>query len=109
MQASDELTRGREAYAARTWTAAADAFGAADEQAALGPEDLELLAITLFMLGREEAHYAAYERAHQGHQDAGATARAARCAFWIGMKLFMSGAVARGGGWIARANRLVED
>ena len=61
------------------------------------------------MVGRNDEHLGALERAHQGHIDAGAPLRAASCAFWIGMRLFMNGEVSRGGGWLARAQRLVED
>src|SRR5712691_7326564 len=82
VSAIDELSRGREAYAARAWASAADALRAADAGMPLGPDDLELLATALFMLGRDEEHYAALERAHHGHIDCGATPRAARCAFW---------------------------
>src|SRR5438128_404498 len=109
VSAIDELSRGREAYAGRAWASAADALHAADARTPLGPDDLELLATALFMLGREEEHYATFRRAHQGHIECGATPRAARCAYWIGMKLFMGGAVARGSGWLARAKRLLEE
>src|SRR5581483_813666 len=42
-----------------------------------------------------------------GYLDAGESRAAARCAFWIGMPLFMRGEAGRGGGWLARAERLV--
>ncbi|MGD2070825.1 MAG: LuxR C-terminal-related transcriptional regulator, partial [Gemmatimonadota bacterium] len=34
---------------------------------------------------------------------------AARCAFWLGFQLLMRGERARGGGWVARAERLLDD
>jgi DNA-binding CsgD family transcriptional regulator len=104
----DELQRGRDAYAERAWAQVAEALSAADEHGALGPPDLELLADALFMLGREAEHFATLERAHQGYVEAGAPAHAASCAFWIGMRLFMGGEMGRGGGWLARAQRLLE-
>ena len=81
---------------------------AADTRRLLGPEDLELLATAQFMIGREQDHLAALERAHEGYLEVGANLRAASCAFWIGMRLFLAGEVGRGGGWLARAGRLVE-
>ncbi|HEY8547601.1 MAG TPA: helix-turn-helix transcriptional regulator, partial [Acidimicrobiales bacterium] len=35
--------------------------------------------------------------------------RAGRCAFWLGFGLLLRGEEARGGGWLARAERLAED
>jgi DNA-binding NarL/FixJ family response regulator len=108
MNVTDELSLGRKAYEARAWGSAAEALAAADALTPLDADDLERFATALFMLGREEEHYAAFERAHQRHLESGSTARAARCAFWIGMKLLMGGAAGRGGGWLARATRLLE-
>jgi DNA-binding NarL/FixJ family response regulator len=108
VEATKELRRGREAYAVRAWRDAVEALTAADDQQSLGPEDLELLATALFMLGREEEYYAMLERAHREYLDARAERRAAYCAFWIGMSLFMAGEHGRGGGWLGRAHRLLE-
>jgi len=108
MEAVDELTRGREAYAAREWAAAAEALGAADASEPLEPADLELLATALFMVNRIDDHLAVLERAHHAYVAVAQPRRAAACAFWIGMRLFMGGEVGRGGGWLARAQRCVE-
>ncbi|MBW3593551.1 MAG: DNA-binding response regulator, partial [Actinobacteria bacterium] len=35
--------------------------------------------------------------------------RAARCAFWLGLPLLMKGEMARGGGWLARGARLLDE
>jgi DNA-binding NarL/FixJ family response regulator len=109
VNASDALERGRAAYDAWSWAEAAEALNAADAHDQLEPADLERLAVALFMLGRLEDHFALWERAHQGYIDARDTRRASRCAFWIGMQLFMRGEIGRGGGWLARADRLLED
>ncbi len=50
-----------------------------------------------------------WEQAHQGFLRRGAVEAAARCAIWLGMALFDRAEYARGGGWIARARRLLED
>ena len=49
------LERGREAHARQAWLAAFDSLAEADEQSALGPEDLELLATATLMLARDDA------------------------------------------------------
>lgn len=108
MEVTDQLQLGREAFTARRWAAVVDTLGAADAQQPLNPEDLRLLATALFMVGRQEEQLAVLERAHQLHLDEGSLRGAAACAFWLGMELFMGGEVSRGGGWLARANRLIE-
>jgi DNA-binding CsgD family transcriptional regulator len=108
VKVADQLKLGREAFGSRRWSAAAEALGAADDQHPLDASDLELLATALFMVGREEEHLLVLERAHQRHVEARSLRSAAACAFWLGMQLFMSGELSRGGGWLARANRLIE-
>jgi DNA-binding CsgD family transcriptional regulator len=108
MEAVDELTRGREAHSAREWALAAEALAGAEASAPLEPADLELLATALFMVNRVEDHLATLERAHRAYVEADQPRRAAACAFWIGMRLFMSGEVGRGGGWLGRAQQCVE-
>ena len=105
--AMDELERGRGAYDRRAWAEARDALTAADRSAGLGAEDLELLASVAFMLGRDDEFVAVLERAHHAHLADGATRRAARCAFWLGMNLFVRGEVGRATGWLGRAQRLL--
>jgi DNA-binding CsgD family transcriptional regulator len=104
----DTIQQGREAFAAREWAAAIDALRAADTRLPLDPEDLELLATALFLVGAEEEHYATLERAHHAYVERADLQRAASCAFWIGMPLFMRGEAGRGGGWLARAHRELE-
>jgi tetratricopeptide (TPR) repeat protein len=48
-------------------------------------------------------------RAHQEWLRLGAADRAARCGFWLAFRLLLRGEVARGGGWVARARRLLDD
>jgi DNA-binding CsgD family transcriptional regulator len=108
VEVTDQLQVGRDAVAARRWSAAVGALEAADAAEPLSPDDLRLLGTALFMVGRQEEQLAILERAHQRYLDAGSLRSAAACAFWIGMELFMGGDVSRGGGWLARANRLIE-
>ncbi len=60
----------------------------ADQAAPLGAEDLELLATSAYMLGRQQDYFRALERRYQAHLDAGEPIPAARSAFWIGVNLF---------------------
>ncbi|HEU5207631.1 MAG TPA: LuxR C-terminal-related transcriptional regulator [Gaiellaceae bacterium] len=108
MSAQIELERGREAYARRAWSAAYGHLAAADEVDRLATDDLELLATTAFMLGRDDEYIRVLERAHHDHLTAGETGRAIRNAVWIGLTLLIRGEVGPGSGWIGRAQRLLE-
>jgi DNA-binding CsgD family transcriptional regulator len=103
-----ELKRGRDSYAKSSWKEAFESLYRADRAAPLGAEDLELLARSAYMLGRDDDYVSGLERAHQAHLEAGGVAPAARCAFWIGHNLLFRGERARTSGWFARANRLLE-
>jgi DNA-binding CsgD family transcriptional regulator len=104
----DELERGRASYAARAWMDAHESLSSADQAAPLGAEDLERLATSAYMVGREDDHVSGLERAHHAYLDAGETLRAVRCAFWMGINLLLRGEMARATGWLGRAQRLVE-
>ncbi len=106
--ASDLVDQGRAAYARGNWADALEALAAAGEREGLAGEDLELLATASYMLGQEEEYFAALERSHQAHLDAGKGLRAARCAIWIGLNLARDGEMGQASGWLARAQRLVE-
>jgi DNA-binding CsgD family transcriptional regulator len=88
------------------WQAAYDELTSRD---ALAVDDLLQLATACYMLGRDEEHTAAMERAHLACLESGDRLRAARCAFWAGMPLMLRGETARGAGWLARGQRLVEE
>jgi DNA-binding CsgD family transcriptional regulator len=103
------LEHARELYRARAWGDAFAQLSAAAEHTPLHVDDLERLAVSAYLLGRDAACTDAWIRAHEDCLHRGDTARAVRCAFWLGMKLMLSGETARGGGWIARAQRLVDD
>lgn len=85
-----------------------ESLSAADRSDELGAEDLELLATAAYMIGREDDYLALLERAHRAHLDAGEALAAVRCAFWVGVNLARQGEMGRAGGWLARAQRLLE-
>ena len=103
-----DLERARAAYEARAWQAAYDAFARADAEEPLGAQDLELLAVSLLMLARDDDAVATLERAHHLHVERGETLPAVRVATWIGMNLAYSGVVGPAMGWLGRAQHLLE-
>jgi DNA-binding CsgD family transcriptional regulator len=103
-----ELERGRKAYTAQAWSEAYEALSRADDGSVLGGGDLELLGTSAYMLGRESEYLQLLERAHRAHLDAGEALAALRCAFWVGVNLARQGEMGRAGGWLARAQRLLE-
>ena len=99
----DALGRGRESYARRAWADAYESLSEAEEA-----DDLELLARSAYMLGRDEDYRSALERAYHAHVDGGDSPRAARSAWWIGHNLLFHGETAPARGWFARGQRLLE-
>jgi hypothetical protein len=104
----DKLERGRECYGRRAWADAYQWLSLADEAAPLGGGDLELLATSAYLIGRDDEFLRALDRAHDAYLDAGEGVRAARCAFWLGLRLALRGEIGRATGWFAPARRLRE-
>jgi DNA-binding NarL/FixJ family response regulator len=109
MTTAGALDRARDAFARHAWAEAHAQLAALGHGSPLGPADLERLAMAAFLVGRDDDCAQAWARAFQGWLDAGDAPRAARCAFWLGFKLLHRGELARGGGWLARARRLLDD
>lgn len=107
--AAGTLELGRASFKQRAWGTAYEQLTAAGAATPLGPEDLDLLALSAFLIGRYNESVDILVRAHQAHLAEGSAERAAYCAFWLGMQLFDLGEPARAGGWFARAQRLVEE
>lgn len=105
---ADEIERGRESYGRRAWADAYKSLSLADQAAPLDVQDLERLAISAYLTGRDDDYLRALERAHHAHLDARECARAVRCAFWLGLRLILRGEPSAGTGWLARARRLLE-
>jgi len=103
-----KLKQGRESYRRRAWNDAYRWLSLADQTTPLETKDLELLAMSAYLIGRDDDYLSALERAHQAYLDAGEGVRAVRCAFWLGMRLFFREETGRATGWFARAQRLLE-
>ena len=108
MGTNDDLESGRESYSSSAWATAYESFSRAEQLAPLAAEDLELLATSVYMLGREDEWMRILERAFRGYSDAGETRRAVRCAFWIGIQLALRGEMGPATGWLGRAQRLLD-
>ncbi len=109
MGAVDPLMAGREAYGRLAWRDAYEQLADADQQAPLDSGDLERLAQAAYLVGALDAATDAWERAHHAHLDRGDTAAAVRCGFWLGLALFLQGEHARGGGWLGRGRRILDN
>ena len=103
-----DVERGREAFDRRAWAQAFSGLVGADQHGGLDAADLERLAVSAYLIGRVGDSAAAWERAHRACWDAGDVLHAARCAFWLAFVLLNRGELARGGGWVHRAQRLLD-
>jgi ATP/maltotriose-dependent transcriptional regulator MalT len=103
-----DLDEGRAAFGRRAWGDAHARLSAADEVSPLGIDDLERLAVTAYLVGKDAESLEAWTRAHQLCLDQADPRRAARCAFWSGFGLVGRGGLAQAGGWFARAHRVLE-
>jgi ATP/maltotriose-dependent transcriptional regulator MalT len=105
----DPLTAGREAFDRRAWRDAYEHLRDAAEIHDLEPEDLRCMAMAAYLTGRYEAAEKGMEALHHRFLRNGEVDRAARWAVWLAILLFQRGQQAQGGGWLARAQRLLDD
>jgi DNA-binding CsgD family transcriptional regulator len=103
-----ELDLGRKFYERRAWVDAYRSFSLADQAASLDGGDLELLAMSAYLLGQDDEYLHTLERAYHAYLDAGQRTRAIRCAFWLGFRLLMRSEIGRATGWLSCAERLLE-
>lgn len=108
MTVASALDRGRESFARRAWEDAFAQLSGADREESLQGDDLERLAVSAYMVGRDDESADAWMRAHQEASRRGEATRAARCAFWQACGLFFRGDLAPAMGWVARGRRALE-
>jgi DNA-binding NarL/FixJ family response regulator len=106
---AEGIERGRAAFDRQAWGRAYEHLSAAALDEPLEVEDLERLASVAYLVGRSAESSDVWARAHQECARIGEVARAARCAFWLAFALLNNGELARGGGWVDRAQRLLDD
>lgn len=105
----DTLEQGRDAVRRHAWAEAVEAFTAADRDGGLSPDDLEGLGTASWWLGRPDESNTALERAFSAHEAAGRQLEAANVAMTLAYQAFRGLAGPVGGGWQARAERLLAD
>ena len=103
------LARARQSFEQHAWAESYRLFEAADREAPLEPEDLERLATTAYLLGREDDSEASWERAHRAFLERGDPEGAARSACWLAVGLQLRGAIAPASGWFARAQHILDE
>lgn len=90
------------------WAEAVDIFVAADHDGGLEPRDLERLGTAAWWAGQPDQATEALERAFAGYAEAGDASDAARVALGLAYQAFRRQAASIGGGWLARAEHLLE-
>jgi ATP/maltotriose-dependent transcriptional regulator MalT len=103
-----DLQRARDCYRRGAWSDAYEAFASADRDSSLGTGDLELLATSAYLIGRDTEYLKALERAHLLYLKAGELLRSARCIFWLGFRLALRGDIGQATGWFGRAERMLK-
>jgi DNA-binding CsgD family transcriptional regulator len=101
----DELLQARDAFNRRDWALAFDRLRGSGD---LGPEDTMALATSAYLLGNVDEAVRALQAGYQDRIRNGDSLGAVRFASWLGILLNVRGEVAVGGGWVARARRLLE-
>jgi DNA-binding CsgD family transcriptional regulator len=106
--ATPAIETGREAFQRRAWRLAYQHLSAAATESTLEVDDLERLAMAGHLVAATD-WADGWTRAHDESARSGDTTRAARCAFWLAYGLIDRGEIARGSGWLARAQKLIGD
>jgi DNA-binding CsgD family transcriptional regulator len=108
-EAAHALDGGRASFARQAWGDAYAQLWAADQQTPLELHDLEQLAMAAYLVGHDAESTDIWARAHRECERLRDAVGAARCAVRLGMELLLMGESARGGGWLARAQRIIEE
>lgn len=103
------VDRGRESFRQRAWRDAFATLSAADRETPIGLDDLQRLAVAAYLIGNDADSDHAWTRTFQERVRRGESTQAARCAFWLAFRLLNAGDEARASGWIARAQRLLNE
>ncbi|MET4094163.1 hypothetical protein [Arthrobacter sp. UYCu712] len=107
--AAGTLERGRTAFKQQAWADAFAEWSAADRGVRLEPDDLELLATTAYLIGKDDAGAEVLARAHRERLHRADPPGAARCAVWLAIHHMLGGENTRAGGWLARARLLLDE
>ncbi|MDQ3985439.1 MAG: LuxR C-terminal-related transcriptional regulator [Actinomycetota bacterium] len=105
---TEQIKRGRKAFADQEWADALGHLSAAAEHSPLEIDDLEKQAAAAYLAGRADESVELWATAHRDCAQRADAARAARGAFWLAFVLLNRGELAHGGGWVDRAQRLLD-
>ncbi|WP_064441949.1 helix-turn-helix transcriptional regulator [Hoyosella altamirensis] len=108
MSVVESLLEARAAFERRDWVAAYEGLSAMSA-AELAGQDFANLATAAALTGRRNDCIQALQRAYQLLHKSGDVLAAIRCACSLAQVLTKAGESAVAGGWIARANRLLDD
>jgi class 3 adenylate cyclase len=103
------LEQAQDAMARHSWTEAFEILTAADAEAGLGPEALEILGDTSFWLSRIDDRINARERAYAGYLEAASEQKAGLMCLRLAEDHFNRHADSVGRGWLSRAERLLAE
>jgi class 3 adenylate cyclase len=99
---------GRDAFNRHAWIEALEAFGAADQDGGLSPDDLEVMGQAAWWSGNPDQATDPLERAFAAYVEDGRPINAARVAFLLSYMAFRRVAPSVGAGWLGRAAGLLE-
>lgn len=105
----ETVASAREAIQRHAWAEAVQAFTQAERQEPLAPDDLLLLGTAAWWDGQMDEAVEAYERAFDRFLEAGQEGQAAIVALRLCELAMRRMNTAVGSGWLARAERLLED
>lgn len=108
-QVQDPVQAGRAALARHAWHEAYELLTAADRAGALRPEDLLKLSEAAWWAGHLEEALGFGQRGFGLFSSAGRATDAARAAQWLAILNVLKSAFSVAGGWMKRAERLLED
>src|SRR5262245_61068508 len=102
----DSVELGRRAFDAQDWAEARACLADAELSDA---EDLERRSVAAYRVGHDDESQAALERACHAAERSGDPDRAALAAVWLGLILSLRGEWAQAGGWMGRAERIMDE
>ncbi len=102
------LDRARAAFVRRDWTRASAALQSLAEQGELPAADSMALATATYLTGDVDGAVRVWQAAYAERIGAADELGAVRVAFWLALAFTLRGEHAVAGGWVARAQRLLE-
>lgn len=104
----EDLRRARDAFERREWPEAFQGIVGLDDTELKGA-DFSALGITAHLLGHRNDQVLAFQRAFQAYLDEGDLPGAARSGLWLSSVLWATGESAIANGWLARAERVLDE